>query len=75
MGIRDRGNTYEFAVQANVVCGDGGILRFAVVPKNVQTGGNFGLTNLIVTIHARIGINATTRVEMFRSRAGKLAGA
>ena len=46
------GNTYEFAVQANVVCGDGGILRFAVVPKNVQTGGNFGLTNLIVTIHA-----------------------
>lgn len=46
------GNTYEFAVQANVVCGDGGILRFAVVPKNVQTGGNFGLTNLIVTIDA-----------------------
>lgn len=39
---------YNFAVQANVVCGAQGVIRFAVVPKNIYTGGNFGLTNLIM---------------------------
>jgi hypothetical protein len=36
------GNKYSFSVQANVICGDGGVQRFAIVPKNVQTGSNFG---------------------------------
>ena len=43
---------YHFSVQANVVCGPGGVQRFTVVPKNVGTGGNFGLTNLIVALHS-----------------------
>ena len=42
---------YHFAVHANVVVGPGGIQRFTVVPKNVSTGSNFGLTNLLVTLH------------------------
>lgn len=41
---------YDFAIQANVVCGGGGVARFAVVPSNVQTGANFGLTNLVATL-------------------------
>ena len=32
---------YDLAIQANVVCGEGGVARFAVVPSNVQTGANF----------------------------------
>ena len=42
--------TYQFAIQANVLCGERGIMRFAVVPKSVTTGGNFGLTNLIMCL-------------------------
>ena len=41
---------YRFAIQANVVCGEGGIIRFAFIPKHVTTGGNFGLTNLLMTL-------------------------
>ena len=44
---------YHFSIHANVVCGPGGLQRFTVVPKNVSGGGaNFGLTNLIVALHA-----------------------
>lgn len=43
--------TYPFAVQANVVCGQEGLIRFAVVPKFITTGSNFGLTNLIMAIY------------------------
>ena len=42
---------YTFAVQANVVCGEEGVMRFATIPDNVKTGGNFGLTNLIMAIY------------------------
>jgi hypothetical protein len=41
---------YRFAIQSNSISGEDGILRFAFVPKNVSTGGNFGLTNLIMVI-------------------------
>jgi len=41
---------YDFAIQANVVCGDQGTARFSVVPSNVRTGSNFGLTNLVTTL-------------------------
>lgn len=41
---------YRFAVQANVVCGVGGVMRFCIVPKNIGTGGSFGLTNLTMAI-------------------------
>ena len=41
---------YHFAIQSNVICGEDGILRFAFVPKNIATGGNFGLTNLVLVI-------------------------
>ena len=41
---------YRFAIQSNAICGDDGILRFAFVPKNVSTGANFGLTNLVAVI-------------------------
>ena len=41
---------YTFGIQANVVCGDEGTCRFAIVPSNVQTGSNFGLTNLLTTL-------------------------
>ena len=41
---------YDFGIQANVVCGSGGVVRFAVVPSNVQTGANFGLTNLVTAL-------------------------
>ena len=41
---------YAFAVQSNSICGQGGVNRFAIVPKNVTTGGNFGLSNLILAI-------------------------
>jgi len=41
----------SFSVQANVVAGLNGIMRLAVVPKYVTTGGNFGLTNLIMVLY------------------------
>ena len=41
---------YDFAIQANVVCGEGGVCRLAVVPSNVATGSSFGLTNLVMVI-------------------------
>ena len=41
---------YHFSVHANVVCGEEGHKRFTFVPKNVCTGANFGLTNLLMTI-------------------------
>ena len=41
---------YKFAVHANVVCGEQGHKRFTFVPKNISTGANFGLTNLLMTI-------------------------
>ena len=44
------GDLYRFAIQANVVSGKDGIVRFAFVPKHVATGGNFGLTNLIMVL-------------------------
>ena len=42
---------YKFCVQANVVCGPGGVQRFAVMPKNVKKGSNFGLSNFILALH------------------------
>lgn len=41
---------YRFAIHANVVAGVRGVLRLTCVPKNVRTGANFGLTNLIMTL-------------------------
>ena len=53
---------YHFAVQANVVCGRAGTIRFAFVPKNISTGGNFGLTNLMMALYrakaaGRLGVS------------------
>ena len=45
---------YKFSVHANVVCGEAGHKRFTFVPKNVSTGGNFGLTNLLMTIYLAV---------------------
>ena len=42
---------YSFAVQSNVVVGPKGVMRFTVVPKNVPTGANFGLTNFVSVLH------------------------
>ena len=41
---------YKFSVHANVVCGEQGHKQFTFVPKNISTGANFGLTNLLMTI-------------------------
>ena len=41
---------YRFAIQGNVICGSQGLIRFSVVPKQVSTGSNFGLTNIIMTL-------------------------
>ena len=41
---------YHFSIQANVVCGRGGLIRFAFLPKHVATGGNFGLTNFLMAL-------------------------
>ena len=41
---------YHFSIQANVVAGHQGLIRFACVPKNVATGGNFGITNLLMVL-------------------------
>ena len=43
---------YEFAVQANVVCGREGVMRLAIVPKTVSTGANFGLSTLLYSLAA-----------------------
>ena len=43
---------YKFCVQSNVICGPGGIQRFAVMPKNVRKGANFGLSNFILALHS-----------------------
>jgi hypothetical protein len=40
-----------FSIQANVISGAQGLLRLAIVPKYVKTGGNFGLTNLIMVLY------------------------
>mgnify|MGYP002809682107 FL=1 len=40
VGRQNKGNVkqvYDFAVQANVVCGPGGVLRLSIVPKTVNT--------------------------------------
>ena len=42
---------FNFSIQANVVYGQGGLSRFAITPKVVTTGGNFGLTNFIMALH------------------------
>jgi hypothetical protein len=41
---------YHFSIQANVVCGTGGLIRFGLLPKHVATGGNFGLTNFLMVL-------------------------
>lgn len=55
---------YKFSVQANVLSGPGGVQRFAVMPKNVRKGANFGLSNLILVLHrawkmGRLGTHVT----------------
>ena len=50
---------YEFAIQANVVCGPHGVIRAAIVPKNVQTGANFGLSTLILGLHSAWRLRGT----------------
>ena len=50
VGRQNKENTkqvYEFAVQANVVCGPGGVVRMSIIPKTVNTGANFGLSTLL----------------------------
>lgn len=57
---------YKFSVQANVVAGEGGVKRFTIVPKNICTGANFGLTNLLMTIFvAHTSGNLQPQVETF----------
>lgn len=53
---------YRFSIQANVVCGQQGIQRFTIVPKNVKVGSNFGLTNLIMTI---LHVKKTGRLQPY----------
>ena len=43
-------HSFHFAVQCNAICGSGGLIRLTVVPKNVDCGSNFGLTNFIITL-------------------------
>ena len=54
-GGRDRKDlvkySYHFAIQSNSIHGANGVMRFSVVPKHVQTGVNFGLTNLLMAIY------------------------
>ena len=42
---------FKFAVQCNVIVGGGGVNRFMVVPKHVRTGGNFGITCLVLALY------------------------
>ena len=54
-GRSNKGNAkqvYEFAVQANVICGPGVVLRLAVIPKTVTTGANFGLSTLLSALYS-----------------------
>lgn len=56
---------YRFSIQANVICGDGGVVRFAFIPKHVATGSNFGLTNLVMILlrakeHGALGSHVKT---------------
>ena len=54
-GRANKGNVkqvYEFAVQANVVCGPGGVMRLAIIPKTVTTGANFGLSTLLSSLYS-----------------------
>jgi len=48
----EEGAGYDMSVQANVVTGPNGLLRCAVVPRNVGTGSNFGLSTLILALHS-----------------------
>jgi ribosomal protein S18 acetylase RimI-like enzyme len=41
---------FKFGIQCNIVAGAGGVNRFTVVPKHIRTGGNFGLTCLILAL-------------------------
>ena len=41
---------YDFAVQANVICGPFGLMRMAIVPKTIKTGANFGLSTLLLAL-------------------------
>ena len=41
---------FHFAIQCNAICGWEGLIRLTVVPKNVDCGSNFGLTNFIITL-------------------------
>ena len=43
---------YAFSIHANVMCGQNGVCRFTLVPKNVTCGADFGLTNLLITLLA-----------------------
>ena len=57
---------YKFSVHANVVCGERGHKRFTFVPKNIATGANFGLTNLLMTIFLAVASgNIAPHVEDF----------
>jgi len=48
----EEGAGYEMSVQANVITGPNGLLRCAVIPRNVRTGSNFGLSTLILALHS-----------------------
>jgi ribosomal protein S18 acetylase RimI-like enzyme len=41
---------YKFGLQCNIIAGGGGVNRFMVVPKHIKTGGNFGLTCLMLAL-------------------------
>lgn len=62
------GKLYHFSIQSNTVCGEDGVCRFAVVPKNISCGSNFGLTNLLMALwrakeKGRIGQHVTRLVR------------
>ena len=59
---------FSFSIQSNVVFGQGGLQRFAVTPKFVTTGGNFGLTNFVMALQSakekgRLGPHVTELVR------------
>jgi hypothetical protein len=70
-GRSHKGNdkqVYSFAVQANVICGDKGVMQLSIVPKTVKTGRNFGLSTLLKSLAAahrigRMGPNVTRLVR------------
>ena len=75
-GRLNKGNVkkaYHFCIQSNTISGADGVLRFAFVPKNVGTGSNFGLTNLIMTIwraHQKGLLTSTTKKKLIRHTDG-----